>query len=368
MSSPPSETAEGRHVQDFLEYWGAARLIVTGHNPYAPEELHALQVSIGMEKNRPLMMYNPPWTLFFLLPFGLLSVSTAWPLWLTVNTASLLLSAGLLWRLYGGAPTQNRLAWLVCFAVFPTYLVLYLSQITPLVLLGVTGFLYYQERRQWWLAGLVLPLVAIKPHLASFFWLALAASALRKKSWQTIASGVISGTLATLVPFLLSPSIFHDYLELLVKLEPPSRWATPTLGKALGAFLGVNDVLVSYLPFLCGLVWFSFHWKRYRNNWNWTEQMPLILLVSQATSVFAWTFDQIILLPALIEATVWSIRGGRFRIVSFACTVFILVNLPQLLRFKGILFRNEFWLFWMVPVFLFAYGVFRSKINADLNS
>jgi len=356
-----SEPSEGQHVQDFLEYWGAARLLVTGHNPYSPEQLLELQRSVVTDKKRPLMMYNPPWTLFFLLPFGFIKISTAWPLWLTVNTACLLLSAAQLWRLYGGASSYNRLAWLVCFSVFPTYLVLYLSQITPLALLGITAFLYFQERERWWLAGIVLPLVAIKPHLASLFWIALVASAFRKGLWQPIASGVIAGTVAALVPLLYSPSIFQDYLRLVSELEPPSRWATPTLGKVLGLVLGADALWVSHLPFFAGLGWFAFYWKRYRDNWDWTEQMPLLLLVSQATSVFAWTFDQIILLPALIEGTIWGIRGGSFRIIVFASIVFILINLPQLLRFNRLLFSNEFWLFWMVPVFLLVYSIFKSK-------
>ena len=114
MSASQSEATEGKLMQDFVEYWGAARLLVTGHNPYSPKELLELQRSVGTSKNRPLMMYNPPWALFFLLPFGFLSVSTAWLLWIAINTTCLLVSAAHLWRLYGGASSRYRLSWLVC--------------------------------------------------------------------------------------------------------------------------------------------------------------------------------------------------------------------------------------------------------------
>src|SRR5437762_14276505 len=75
---------------DFLEYWASARLLLDGRNPYSPEQQLALQRTIVSNTEQPLMMWNPPWALSFILPFGLLSFSVAYILWLTVILACLL--------------------------------------------------------------------------------------------------------------------------------------------------------------------------------------------------------------------------------------------------------------------------------------
>src|SRR6266705_2699704 len=145
---------------DFLEYWASARLLLSGNNPYSPEQHLALQRSVMPNTVQPLMMWNPPWTLSFILPFGLLSFSVAHALWSVLILTCLLFCSAHLWRIYGGPADRYRIAWLTCFSVVPTYLTLYVKQIDPLILLGIAGFLYFQERKQWWLAGLALALIA----------------------------------------------------------------------------------------------------------------------------------------------------------------------------------------------------------------
>jgi len=58
-------------LPDFIEYWAAGRAILSGNNPYSADQLLSLQKSAGWTKADPLMMYNPPWTFFFTLPFCL---------------------------------------------------------------------------------------------------------------------------------------------------------------------------------------------------------------------------------------------------------------------------------------------------------
>src|SRR5712691_6030576 len=101
-----------------------------------------------------------------------------------LNTACFLVCSIHLWRIYGGPDHQYRMAWLTCFSIMPTYIVLYMTQITPLVLLGVVAFLDFHERKQHWLSGVALVLVAIKPHLVFIFWAALIAWILKNRRWH----------------------------------------------------------------------------------------------------------------------------------------------------------------------------------------
>src|SRR5207253_9225709 len=110
---------------------------------------------------------------------------------------------------------------------------------------------------------------------------------------------------------------------------------------------------VRYIPPALTLIWFIFYWRKQRIDWNWTEQMPLLLLVSQATTVFAWVWDQIILLPALICGAVWAYHGGRRRIIAAVLVGFLMIDLAPLLGMSGVLFPEVLSLFGMVPLFSF---------------
>src|SRR5262245_2703567 len=100
-ATPYTETTELKYVRDFVEYWAVSRLLLTGKNPYGPQELFALQRSVGWSDSIPLLMWNPPWTLSFTLPFGLARFDVAHFLWLLSNIFIVIFCANQLWFLYG---------------------------------------------------------------------------------------------------------------------------------------------------------------------------------------------------------------------------------------------------------------------------
>jgi hypothetical protein len=348
---------------DFLEYWASARLLLSGGNPYSAEQQLALQHSIVGDAHQPLMMWNPPWTLMFILPFGLVSFSLGHFLWSMLILATLLFCSAQLWRLYGGPANRYWVAWLACLSIAPTYLTLYLTQIDPLVLLGIVGFLYFQSRQQWWYAGSSLTLVAIKPHLVLIFGVALNACVLKNKKWRVVLGAAAGAIIAVIIPLLLEPRIFSHYFSAYSTNTAlrPFDWATHTVSTAVDIFFHRELPWIRFVPSLCALVWFVFYWRQHRDKWNWIEQMPLLLLVSQATTIFAWVWDQIVLLPALISIAVWTVRGGPSRIVAATSVGMLIINLPPLLVLRGVWTSSWFWLFWMVPVFLIAYVVLRVR-------
>jgi hypothetical protein len=52
-------------INDFIEYWAAAKLLLSGGNPYSAAQLLQLQRTVGWSKNEALLMWNPLGTLFF---------------------------------------------------------------------------------------------------------------------------------------------------------------------------------------------------------------------------------------------------------------------------------------------------------------
>jgi hypothetical protein len=82
--------------------------------------------------------------------------------------------------------------------------------------------------------------------------------------------------------------------------------------------------------------------------------MPLLLLTSQVATPFAWTFDQILLLPALMEVAVWTSQSTRLTVIIKAIVVaFTMINLGPLIINAVVPYYQ--WLFWMVPLYLIAY-------------
>ncbi|NDC36940.1 MAG: hypothetical protein EBZ48_02685 [Proteobacteria bacterium] len=83
VSLPPPQST------DFLQYWTAFQLVQQGQNPYDPQLMLALQKSLGLTAELPVMMWNPPWLLLLLSPVLHLELSTALAAWRII---SLLLS------------------------------------------------------------------------------------------------------------------------------------------------------------------------------------------------------------------------------------------------------------------------------------
>lgn len=365
------EIPASRDPGDFIEYWASARLLLNRANPYSPEEMLSLQRTIVPDRIDPLLTWNPPWTLFFTAPFGFISFPVAHLLWLMLNTTVLIICSPLLWKIYGGNPSKSRIAWLICFATIPTYMVLSLNQITPLVLLGIVGFLNFYSRKLFFLSGLSLTLAAIKPHLAYLFWLALLFWVIDRRQWKIFYGALVGVATATLLPLLLVPDVFSFYLaQYSTQLAPrPLDWQTPTLSTALAYLIGSNALWVRTIPTLLGFVWLIFHWKKNRNDWDWVKQTPLLLLTSQVATPFAWTFDQILLLPALMEVAVWTSHSTRLTVIIKAIVIaFTMINLGPLI--VNALVPYYQWLFWMVPLYLIAYMNIKAtelKLDKSLN-
>ncbi len=345
-------------MYDFLEYWAAGRLLLTGNNPYSPEQLLALQQSIGWPWGGPLMMWNPPWTLFFVIPFSLLSFNISRVVWLWLNLALVLLCTDWAWRFYGGPSRHRWLARLVSFTFLPTLLVLYLGQVGPLILAGVVGFLHFERRRQWWLAGASAVLIAIKPQLIFLFWIALVLWVLDRRQWSVFLAGGVAGLMAIAVPLLFNSSVVGQYIQTTTS-EPPFYWETPTFGTALRLLYGQEKHWLQFVPTVLGVLWFLFYWQRHRSMWVWAEQMPVLLLVSLVTTSHRWTHDQVVLLPALMQAAAWVLRSHRHWTMALGGALYLALNG---LALGPITPPGDFWRIWMAPVLLLGYLGLRRQI------
>ena len=346
-------------VRDFVEYWGASRLLLSGRNPYSPTELLSIEKTVGWPSAEPLMMWNPPWTLSFVLPFGLLDFTQGQFIWLLAHVSCILISTQALWRINGQAAAGAWTSWLLGLTFVPTVFVLILGQITPFILLGLTALLYFERRENWFAFGAAIAILSIKPHLVYLFWIVLVLWIWQHKQWRVAVSALAAGTCAALAPLLLNSRVYSDYFELqrLGGITQPFEWLVPTLGNVLKIYFRFDNDGSRLAPSLVAAVWVLWYWRRHNQRWQWSEHLPLIILVSVTTNFFVWTYDQVVFLPALIQGASWLVRQPLPWYRSIAAWLYITIDLAHfVLRF---FVAEELWYFWLAPALLIAYLVYR---------
>lgn len=353
--TPTHEFSPGG-IRDFAAYWAAARLFITGENPYSPAEILPLQRSIGMTEATPLIMWNPPWTLSFIWPFGLFEFTLGQFLWLVFHCLLVLFAVDLLSSLYCRSTQRLRVSCVLAFTFIPCVYALVLGQITPLILFALALFVVSVQKQRWVAAGAAVALLAIKPHFIFLFWLVLGLWTWREGKWRLAAWVVAILIIASVIPLFFDEAIYGHFLDVhrsgnyLKPLELP----VPTLRNVFKEFFGLKGWFFDYLPSALGAVWLLWHWRNHRDHWQWSEQLPLVLLVSVGTSVYGWTFDQTILIPAIIQVYGWFEDKTSMVVIPW------LVFNALYLQMRYIV-PLDFWYFWMVPLFILGYGMLRCK-------
>ena len=283
---------------DFIEYWAAAKLTLDGGNPYDARQLLPLQQANGRDTDKAVMMWNPPWSLTVVLPLGLLPAREAQLLWLAVNLVAIGFCGDRPWLLLGGRRDRRWLGWAVALAALPTAFALQSGQIGPLLLLGAVLFLECERRGYHYAAGAATVLLAIKPHLAYLVWLAIPCDAFARGRWRILIGGAVAGLACSAVPMLFDPPVWQQYADAM-RRRPPEGWVSPTLGTLRRLEFGEERLGLQFVTVVAGLAWFAWHWRKRKGEWDWAEQLPLLLLVSFVTAPYgAWPFDMVLLLPA----------------------------------------------------------------------
>jgi hypothetical protein len=360
FESPLLTSGRLLQVDDYVEYWAAGRLNLSGANPYSPEELTLLENQAGRFFQVPVMMWNPPYTLVIAMPLALLPYPISRMIWLILNIALLLLSADWAWRAFGGPQRYRWLAWLLCLAFAPSLNALGSGQIAILLFVGAAGFLYYHREGKLWQAGMLAALMAVKPHSLYLFWVLLLLWTLSRRKWSVLFSA--AGTLISgiAVASILNPSLLGQYLHATTSF-PPLDWATPTLGGLLRWVFGMERRWLQFVPVAVGLIWALWWWRKYRGQWEWSEQMPMVVAVSLVTAAYGWSCDLVVLLlaPLQVAASLVRIRDLRTTVIligGYAAIVGLSIVLQGLVT-------NDFWYMWLAPALLAWYLLARRLIG-----
>ena len=294
---------------DFLQYWAGSRLFMRGENPYDAALILAeeQQVWQGKADVLPVLLWNPPLVFAPVFAFSMLKFSYAVLLWSLASACLVLSSIVLCWRLYpitGESCTLffwSRMVFL--FTFYPIALSLYYGQIPPLLLFGLSAYLYHafshtKSSAATFSGGLFLSLTLIKPHLLYLIYLAILLNSFQTRNCKTLIGLFTGAVFLALLPVVFSPSIFHFYYSAMQ--TPPFYWKNPNLGSWLEEFFGANQhiPLLRFGPTILLAGCFVLRSVLSRNPLKADVVYPLIPL-SLLTSPYGWTYDQMLVIPTV---------------------------------------------------------------------
>lgn len=321
-------------LRDSIAYWSAGRLLLEDRDPYDQGSVLELERQQGYEADRPLVLRTPPWSLWMVLPLGVMGPLAAWCIWIWLCLGSLLVAMGLCRRLYGGGTPRDIFAVAgYLFAPVPACLVS--GQMGLMLLLGVILFLWLESRKPL-LAGAALILPFAKPHLLSVFWLVLTLwIALRGK--QKIALGfTLAFAAATAIALAFDPAVFQQYSEML-RTASIGREFIPALSGVVRLIFFRRHFWVQFVPLAIGVVWSLWFFRKHYSIWNWHQHGPALLVVSVLVSPYSWLADESVLLPAILQglAFVYEARVGMKLRTRLTLVMFALLNVLLLLILRS---------------------------------
>ena len=336
-----------------------------GDNPYDVQNYDLIQSQDKAAVNQPLRMWNPPWVLPLIMPFGLLERPYAQIFWLIICIAAILFCAEQIWKLYGGHVNQRWQSWLIIFIFAPTLLVLAIGQISPLIFLGLTGFLLFiTNPKKEWLAGVFASLLLIKPQLLLILLFTIFIWAVWNKKWLFFVGFIGSILLLTGISLVFNNDILQQYLAA-ISNDTPLIWASPTLGAWLRLIFGIQHQWLQYLPTLMGLIILFLFWtvKRPR-QWIWLKQFPSLLFLALFTSPYSWTYDLVLLAIPVILAFILSKLHHPITIHYLIVSIFLFINLVYFFLQTKL---NDFWFVWFTPVIWLFYLIAVNNYRLNKN-
>lgn len=305
------------HIGDWFQFWYAGHILADGRSPLDPAAwrdavysyplviddfvTNARRAELFTDPETPILIppwIYPPWTAAVFVPFGILPIRAGVVLMhILLVVAGLGALAWLVSRLRLPAPA-HAFALALAVGVQPFVLATRTGHFTAILLIGAVLTLVALERRSTvaLVAGAVI--LSLKPHLFAVFAVVAFVVLVRRREWRTIA--ITSGTLVALagVFYWRYPPPVGGTLDAVVHRittdDSATTWAltaalAPDAGPIVGATLLVLATAVAV-----------FAVRAVPARLRTFTLIAVSLALSLAISPYVHTYDDVLLLPALL--------------------------------------------------------------------
>ena len=297
-----------RGTQDFIQYWSAWNLLLQGSNPYDGALMHAVQLEVGQSSGVTTMMWNPPWVPVLLAPVLSLPFQASALCWFVCNLGFIAVIGTLTPRALG-YPAQPP--WLyglaVCFLPFIDCL--QWGQLSLLITAGFIVFLHSARSQNYFISGLALVLISVKPHLFLLFavagigWL----RGLQVPARNRFILGALTGlSLILCATLVLSYDCFWWWIDGIRSpatgygVIPVAQWQTATLASMVRCLLNEKFHIAPLWPlwlFPClGLAGALLFLLRHRRSVDWSQLAPPLICLGLLSASYGWLYDQSLLI------------------------------------------------------------------------
>jgi hypothetical protein len=319
----------GASKRDSIAYWAAGELLVHHQNPYSVPAVLALQRSQGYLGQKPLMMRPLPWSVWMFLPLGLLNVYWAWAVWTALLLACLVASIRICWKLYGEGPKPPPAFTLAAYLFAPVAGCLVGGAMGMVLLLGIALFLLLERDHGFW-AGVALLVPMAKPHIFALLWPILAIWIITRKKWGLLGGAAAALLVATSIALAFDSQILQHYRAMMHDQAIQNEFI-PALSGMIRVLFFRRFFWVQFVPLGLGFAWSAWYFSAHRQWWDWRVHGPAVLVVCLLTTPYAWMTDEVVLLPAILQAVLW-LQREKLKIHSqLVVLCFVLLNFLLLL-------------------------------------
>lgn len=327
--------------KDYISYWSAAKLLIHHHDPYSPAAVLAMEKAQGFTASWPVIMRNPPWAIFLILPLALGGPLEGLLLW----TAAAVICVLVFIRLLNISSRDRAFA----FVFAPAIACITSGQSSPFLLLGFSLFLYLYQRRPF-LAGASLLLVAIKPHLFLVFWAVLLVESIYRRRFRVLIGGATALVAATALAMIFDGQIWRQYFAMLHASKLKQEFF-PTGSMLFRSLIDTRAGWLLFVPSAVAVLWGLWYYFRKRRIWDWKTHGMILMLVTVFASPYGWFTDEIVLLPSIAFAIY--LPGKRKYSVPLLllvnCAAIVLLLMPHAsLSSRIFIWTPAAWLVWFL--------------------
>jgi hypothetical protein len=322
-------------VTDFFTFWLAGRMTIQGQDVYS-ETLwtagHHYYGSTWMPN--PIFPYPIPLSVM-LVPLGLLSLKSAYTLWVFITQGVLAFSVFLLTESWEGEE-REALRYILIVSMFlfrPVLITLITAQLVGLFLFVSSLAVYFWKKEKWFLGGLVISLLNLKPSYGALLLALLGIWLLSQKQGRAILAIILGNLALGIIGFIQNPQWIQLFIETGRRKASQTFGLNPTIWGVANVICNGNSSCVAALSgmtllFLMGL-YIHLVYSNRNSRLDPLGVLALAIPIALLTTPYNWAYDQILLIVTIVFCVQEMARGHKYlpRIFPFLLDLICLLLL-----------------------------------------
>ena len=300
--------------QDFAAYWQAGHMVLAGQDIYDTAQWAAVRESEGTAlHSEPTFQYPLPLAVLFSL-LAWLPVQTAYTLWIFLGLVATLTSVLILLQFYPGRSGYLELIAIAGIFMFrPILGVIQNGQFVFPLLLLLAVVIWSFHHGNWFLGGLVLSVLVLKPSVGLPLLILVGLWLLSRRQWKGIWGLLIGGIGLLLLGTLIDSQWVSAYISSNGHLFEKYYGMHPTLWGVIDKVFQFNSLSLT-IGFVCAALILALEAYLFWQKRSAMDVLPAFATIVPAAllmALYSWNHDHILLtIPILFLLINISVQHG----------------------------------------------------------